>query len=345
MEMRMNSSPTRGLFFRIETGRPTTKFLNLPLLSLIASVLVLAGPARAGNLLVNPGFEANSGHQLPTGWTYYSPPAPPGYFGDYWIESNVPAHGGTLYWKQWGALYLPAPTNNVAGIYQEFSSAPGSSYQASGWFYTGGGDLLGPNSLLWIEVLFLDGSGHTLALYKSDNFSASAGSDAWYPYQVTQACDLGSPISTGDPYFKTYAVTGSVSQAVAPLGTAKVRYRLAYLQAGTEGGSAYLDDAVLDQVSGPIPPVISSVFPLNMIFVNPADGITFNASSPSGFTINNTGIGLVVNGVDVSASLAISGTASNKNVSYFGLLSNQTYTVSMTVTDSFGFSATRKHVL
>ena len=98
-------------------------------------------------------------------------------------------------------------------------------------------------------------------------------------------------------------------------------------------GSADLDDAVLNQVSGPVPPVISNLFPQNMIFVNPASNITFNVSSPSGFTINNSGIHLTLNGTDVSGSLAISGSASSKNVTYSGLQSNSTYTVSISVTD------------
>ena len=110
-------------------------------------------------------------------------------------------------------------------------------------------------------------------------------------------------------------------------------------KSANEGGSCYFDSAVLNQVSGPIPPVISSLFPLNMIFVNPSDGISFNVSSPSGFTINNSAIGLVVNGVNVSGSLAISGSSSNKNVSYHGLQSNLTYTASITVTDAFNLTA------
>src|SRR5438045_9459206 len=76
-----------------------------------------------------------------------------------------------------------------------------------------------------------------------------------------------------------------------------------------------------------------------MIFVNPSDGITFNVSSPGGATIDNTAIGLVVNGVDVSGSLAISGSSSNKTAAYHGLQSNLTYTASISVTDSFGFTA------
>ena len=75
-----------------------------------------------------------------------------------------------------------------------------------------------------------------------------------------------------------------------------------------------------------------------MIFVNPNDGLSFNVNSPSGFTINNNAIHLTVNGSDVSGALVISGSASSKNVSWSGLQSNQTYTASISVTDSAGLS-------
>ncbi len=239
-------------FNRDSCGRKKCASFLLSLLSLVVSVALAAGPAQAANLLTNPGFEANNGHTVAAGWTYFSPPTPSNYFGDYWVDSAVPAHSGTYYWKEWGALYLSAPTNNVAGIYQTFTSAPGTTYQASGWFYTSSSDILGPDCVTWLEVDFLNASSNLLAVYKSDNFSASVGTDTWFQYQVNNACDLSSPVSTGDPYFTTYAVTGSVSQLVAPPGTATVRYRYAYLQSGTEGGSAYLDDTVLNQVSGPL---------------------------------------------------------------------------------------------
>lgn len=310
------------------------------LIPVLVVALVLSGAVgQAANLLVNPSFEANSGNVIASGWTYFSPPLPATPPKDYWVEGAVPAHSGSLYWKEWGALYLAAPTNNVAGLYQDFSSTPGSTYQASGWFYTRSSDLLGADCSVWLEVAFLGSSSNLLALYKSDSFSAAVGSNAWFSYQVNRACDLSSPVPTGDPYYTTYAVTGTVSQLVAPLGTQRVRYRFAYLQNGKEGGSCYFDDAVLNQVSGPIPPVINNFFPLNMIFVNPSDGITFNVSSPSGFTINNTGIQLVVNGVDVSANLAISGSASSKTVAYYGLQSNLVYTASVAVRDAFNLTA------
>src|SRR5207245_5762219 len=87
-------------------------------------------------------------------------------------------------------------------------------------------------------------------------------------------------------------------------------------------------------VSGNVPPLISNLFPQDtMIFVNPSGGISFNASSPSGFTINTNGIHLTLNGTDVSGSLSISGSASSKNVTYSGLQSNSVYTASIRVTD------------
>ena len=313
----------------------------------VLTLLVLPKVGLANNLLVNPSFEANSGHinyapgvQPATGWTYFSPPVSSSYTGDYWVESRFPAHSGTLYWKQWGALYNPG-VNNVAGIYQDLSAAPGSAYQASGWFYTSSTDLIGAGNYTWIQVEFWGASTNLLGLYKSDNFDASFTPDVWIQFLVTNACDVSSPVSVGDPYFTTYTVTGSVSQIVAPPGTKTVRYRYCFLQAGSSGGSAYLDDADLDQISGPIPPVITDLFPLNMIFVNPGDGVHFTVSSPAGFTIPNNGIGLVLNGANVSASLAISGSTSNKTVTFTGLQSNTTYNASITVTDSFGFSASQ----
>ena len=306
-------------------------------LALAGTLLVGASRALAANLLVNPSFESNSGHVIPVGWTRFAPPtAQPA--GNYWVENNVPAHSGTLFWKEWGAVYNGSVTN-IAGIFQDFSSAPGSAYQASGWFFTKSSDMMGPNCAVWVEVSFLGATSNLLALFKTDNFTSAAGSDLWLAYQVTKACDVSSPTISGDPYYTTYAVTGTVSQLVAPAGTKAVRYRFAYSQAGVEGGSAYFDDAVLNQVSGAIAPIVSNLLPVNMIFVNPNDGITFNVSSPSGFTINNSGIHLVVNGADVSGSLAITGSSSNKNVTYLGLQSNLTYNASISVSDVSNFTA------
>ena len=342
----MNILPRIYSFSRNSDNSICFKAVRPAMFAVVAAILLAADPAQASNLLVNSGFETPpvNAQVVASGWTYFAPPTLNPSVHNYWVagpDYGAPALFGSFFWKQWGALYAAPPTNNVAGIYQTFSSAPGATYQASGWFYSNSHDAggLGADCVTWIEVAFLGASSNVLALYKSPSFSASVGLDAWFPYSVTNVCDLSSPVSTGDPYFTTCTVTGSVSQLVAPLGATAVRYRYAFLQAGRQGGSAYLDEAVLNQISGPVPPVISSLFPQNMIFVNPSDGISFTVSSPSGFTINNSAIGLVLNGVDVSGSLAISGSSSNKNVTYHGLQSNLTYTASITVTDAFNLTA------
>jgi hypothetical protein len=214
---------------------------------------------QAGNILVNNMFSANSGVAVPTGWTYFDAPTVPASTQHYAI-GGPPAAGflaaplsGTQYWKEFGAGYFLPPTNNVAGIYQEFQCAPGSVYQASGWFYTSSDNALGDptfNSRVWIDVSFLDASSNLLALYTSADFSAAVGEDAWFQFQVTNACNLSAPVATGDPYFTNYAVTGAVTNMVAPSGTSTVRYRFAYLQYGSEGGTCYFDDPTLDQSAG-----------------------------------------------------------------------------------------------
>jgi hypothetical protein len=322
----------------------TSRFTGL---SLTVALILAAGAAQAGNILLNTNFSLNSGQRVATDWTYFDDPTVPNSTKDYWI-GGYPTGGfyatalsGTQYWKEWGAGYFAAPVNNVAGIYQTFSSSPGSVYQASGWMYSsssdGGG--LGADCYVWIDVSFLDVSNNLLALYTSSDYSASVGLDGWIQFQVTNACDLSSPVATGDPYFTNYAVSGPVTQLVAPTGTTQVRYRFAYLQSGNEGGSCYFDDPALDQNAGLLAPVISDILPQNMIFFPPSNGFTFNVSSPSGTTINSNAIQLVLNGVDVSSSLAISGSSSNKAVSYYGLQSNTIYNASMAVTDVFNLSA------
>jgi len=345
----MGSLSTPRVLFRRPNERKGFKTAKFAGVALVAVLVLAASQAHAGNtnILVNPCFAANSGRFVPTGWTLFLPSEPGNtHTNDYWIEGNeAVANCGTLYWKEWGAGYFSAPTNNVSGIYEEFGSAPNSVYQASGWFYTLTTDVIGNptfNSYAWIDVSFLDADGNLLALYTSGDFSESVdpgGSTTWFQFQVTNACDLSSPVATGDPYFTNYAVTGAVTQLVAPSGTTKVRYRFAYLQANTERGSCYFDDAALDQTAGLSAPVITDIFPQNMIFFPQSNGFSFNVISPSGSTISNGDIHLSLNGVDVSGNLAINGSSSNKTVSYQGLQSNMTYNASITVTDVYKLSA------
>jgi hypothetical protein len=303
--------------------------------------------AHAVNLLQNQGFEIDGyKHTIPTDWTRFAPPTAAIFqpFGNYWNEVSgtlngnvVNAHSGSGFWKEWGACY--DGTNNVAGIYQTFGAISGSTYQASGWCYINSGDQLGADCYVWVQVEFLSSSSNLLALYKSGNFNVNAGVNGWVQLSVTNACDVTSPpVSTGDPFFNTYSITGAVTQLVAPAGTASVVYRFCYLQFVNEGGSCYFDDADLEQLSGPLPLSVNNLNPQNEIFVAPSNGVSFDVTSPSG-NINTNAIHLVLNSVDVSSNLAFSGSSSNWTVFYNGLQSNSAYTVSITATDSFNFRA------
>src|SRR2546427_6581822 len=69
---------------------------------LAAAVGFWLARSHAANLLVNPSFEQNSGHTIPSGWTRFAPPTAQS-FGNYWIEGIVTPQAGSLYYKEWGA--------------------------------------------------------------------------------------------------------------------------------------------------------------------------------------------------------------------------------------------------
>jgi hypothetical protein len=348
-EKNLSETGPRALQNSNETAK--SPLYGLSLLAITVALVLASVSAKAqtitNTLLVNPSFEQNNGNAVPTGWTYFAPPGD--VRKDYWIVNPssandqmavTSAQSGTYWWKQWNALYS-STVSNVAGIYQTVGASPGSIYQANGWMTSSSGDLLpSTNDYSWIQVEFLDANSNLLALYKSAPYNISVGNTTWFPFVVSNACDITQPVPTGDPSFNTYSITGSVNQLVAPAGTALVRYRLCDFFAASEGGSEYFDSAALEQVSGPIPPVISNLNPQNEIFVPPLNGLSFNVSSPSGFTINNSGIQVVLNGSNVSSGLVITGSASSKSVTYNGLQSNATYNVTITVTDSSSLKST-----
>src|SRR5690348_7160925 len=339
MKMKMNFSATGLWAFWNPIKRTRGTRVHRSFLAFAVWLMLAAFPAHAVNLLVNPSFEIPpSGHlaypPAYNGWTYFSPPVPPGYFGDYWIVGGndsgdgIYPHSGNEIWKEWPVIGDPSTTNNVAGIYETFNSAPGNTYQASGWFNSYQG---APNSYLWLQVEFLDSSSNMLALYKSGNFTPTTSLNTWTLASVTNVCDLTQPQNIS-PWFNTYAITGSVNQITAPAGTAFVRYRDCYFTAVGDGGSALFDDADLEQLSGPLPLVISNVYPQNMIFVPPNSGITFNVA-PSG-DVGSNAIHLVLNGTDVSSSLTFSNFNGSWYANYNGLQSNSIYNASIYVTGS-----------
>jgi hypothetical protein len=86
-------------------------------------------------------------------------------------------------------------------------------------------------------------------------------------------------------------------------------------------------------------PFLSNINPTNgAVF---ADTNTFSFTADSSAGINNSGIHLILNGIDVTASLSISGTANTKNISCALLAPNNVYTAVIAVTNASNVGVTR----
>jgi hypothetical protein len=312
-------------------------FLSL-ILALLAAGALSGNLAQAGNILINPGFEADGNHGSgvqPQGWVGV-PSA------SWYINSDYNAHTGNNYYKVWGA-YSGSP--NTLVVYQDNSSLPTSTYQADGWMMTttNSSNPAGPDILwsgddadfAWLEVSFRDAGGNILALYRSDQFSDTLSTSGfpyeagpWYDFPITNICQTTPP----------FTIIGSTNLLVAPAGTVSVRFQQNLYQLLFGGGSCYFDDATLNQISGPVPPQITQVYPGNLLFAS--NHISFNINSPSSSPISTSNIHLVVNGTDVSSGCTFSGSTPNIGVTYNGLaLGVSAYTASITVTDAFNFTA------
>lgn len=313
-----NSSPTSRL--------PKTFFIAMGIL------LIACGAAvQAANVLANAGMESG----LNTAWTCYGRTGQEGWYSYALATVPDPVVSGNNSFKVY-AGWNGDPNYN--GTFQDAACLPTSVFSADGWFRTkstdrivgtyGAGATPDSGNTCWIEVTFRDSANNVLGLYKSAVFDGSWDADTWFAMPVTNECD----IATGLP-------TNSVTTFVAPTGTVKARYQIVLKQSQWTGaGALWVDDMVLDQISGPTAPAIGSVSPGAILLANAANGISFIASSSSGTTINNSDIVVTLNGTNISANLNITGTATSKTITYSGLQSNQTYAVTIQVTDTLGLS-------
>jgi hypothetical protein len=105
---------------------------------------------------------------------------------------------------------------------------------------------------------------------------------------------------------------------------------------GGVGTAAFVESVRESALGGP--PDISGIYPDGSTLMQGTNTLVFNASSPTGAAITN--VDLVVNGIDVSARLAVTGPTNNLSCSYPGLAQNQPVnTATITATDANGLSS------
>ena len=290
----------------------------------IASVSGAALSAVAGtnNLLVNGNF--NSGA---SGWSTFTYG---GGYASFEIPAKLAGTTATTWPSGWpagagtnaagtGPLYdgtlqltVGAASGSAGGFaYQTIAAVPNVQYTltvqagAENWWLPTGE----------IRLWFLDGNNAVI----SSNFVETCLSIN-NPSQGIALYDTGVPYQNW------------TNSATSPAGTKFLKVELCNPN-GT--GSAWFDNAYL---TAPInPPVIANLYPDGSVLLQNTNKLGFTASSQA--SINASSVSVKINGVDVSGSLAITGSGTtNITVSYAGLQPDKVYTAVISITDTLNYT-------
>ena len=282
-------------------------------------MMLLALCAKAGNVLVNPGFEASPIFAAGS-WSQHA--------SETWSMGNSTGTSAPLLHSGADSLWMQGLyENGQAGpqtsyAAQDLTCIPGNTYTADAWYSawvynsnpTGIGGSSADNCTLfgadgsgnedgWIEVLFYNSANVLLADYKSmivtpAYVGTASGATyngtlpvvtnalgniylAWEDFQVTNQYDVTTVTPNTDP-----AVAGGITNTLAPgqyitapPGAVKLEFRISLFQAAYESGAPFWDDATLNQVGGPSPSTIGNLSP---------DGTKFFNAASTNFTFNVT---------------------------------------------------------
>jgi len=239
----------------------------------------------------------------------------------------------------------------------------------------------GNNEDGWVEVLFYNSGNVLVADYKSTIVTAAfegGAADApgtpptsdysgpfplvtnslgniylaWLTMPVTNQYDVTTVTPNTDPdpalALETVSSTLKPGQLItAPAGAVKVEYRISLYQAVQESGAPFWGTAVLNQVGGPSASVIGNLNPDGTKFFNAAStNFTFNVTSAAQGgaplpTNSASGIGIVVNGVDETGILQITGPSTNLAATLPGITTNTIYTITVSTTNSVGLRSSQ----
>lgn len=272
---------------------------------------------RCANILANPGFESGLAGWMPYGasFTNYSVN----------IDPAIALGGGSNYFKVFGQFN---GKDNFSGVYQDTDCTSGTAYTADGWGYTLDSDQIAGDNTAWIEVTCRDAATNMLSLYRSAPITAGTATGTWMELPITNQFDPN-----------TFIWVRGVTNIVAPSGTAFVRYQVVFSQpADNPAGSVYFDGLSLTPVAALIPPSISNPLPDGTIpLAGSPNTFSFTVSSPS--TVSSNAIQVVLNGIDVSPALVLTGSPVSWNVVFPGLALNQIYTAIINATNAGGSAA------
>jgi len=227
----------------------------------------------------------------------------------------------------------------------------------------------------WVEVQFQDANKVVLADYKSailspidatlpgsagvktinvNNLPTTSGTVPgvgactwlnWVHCQVTNQFDVSTIGPNIDPATESCTNTLPSGILTAPPGTAYVKYFVGLAQALYESGASYWDDCTLNQLTGASPSVINDLSPSGATFFYTNTSLTFTVNSVSQGgsplpTNPQSGVKVVVNGVDQSANLQFGGSPTALQVTLPGLAANSLYQVAISVVNSGGLVST-----
>jgi hypothetical protein len=282
---------------------------------LLAAVILTTGLAQAANLLSNGDFSLPNSNANPTDWTPWTYGT-----GGPWVQHQVITtelidHGydNTGIYDHSYAMKLGVfnGTGN-AGLYQIVGGGPNADYTLTcdagmqAWWLMYGE----------IRLIFLDASNAVITNYV---------------VRTTDSLHNEYNGGLGDIYDVGVVMRRWTNSAVSPPGTAFVKVE--FVGTGANGGNCWFDNAVL--TSPLVPPVIGNIYPNGAVLQQATNKLSFSATS----ALAITNIVVILNGVDVSSNLVITGPLTSRTVLYTNLQPNTVYTAAITVTDAGNLSA------
>lgn len=277
---------------------------------LLAAVILTATFAQAANLLSNGDFNSPNSTAAPTGWTTWTYGG-----GGPWVEHQIVTSelGGNagIYDNTYMMKLGVFNGTGMASVYQIVGGGPNASYTLTcdsgmqAWWLMYGE----------IRLIFLD---------------ASSAEISRNVVRTTDSLHNEYNGGLGDQFDVGVVMQRWTNSAVSPAGTAFVKVE--FEVTGANGGNCWFDNAEL--TSPLVPPVIANIYPNGAVLQQATNTLSFTATS----ALDITNIVVVLNGVNVSGNLVVSGPPTSRIVSYTNLQPNRVYTAAITVTDAGNLS-------